>query len=105
MRVIAFYHYEEGYDYIAEDGTFFNDSFYLINFLNKTSIKVEIREFNPFPKFESFSKMEEAEIISRAQGNDSLPYFSLNFTQEEAFEILWRNSIIPYAFRQKEEKI
>ena len=104
MRVIAFYHYEEGYDYIAEDGTFFNDSFYLIDYLNKTSKKVEIREFNPF-KFESFSEIEEAEIINRALGNNFPSYSSLNFTQKEAFEILWRNSITPYAFRQKEEKI
>jgi hypothetical protein len=101
MRVIAFYHYEEGYDYIAEDGTFFNDSFYLIDYLNKTSTKVEIREFNPYPKFESFSKTEEFEIIGRAQGRNFPSHVALNFTltQKEAFEILWRNSIIPYAFR------
>ena len=101
MRVIAFYHYEEGYDYIAEDGTVFNDSFYLIDYINKTSTKVEIREFNPYPKFESFSKMEEIAIIRRAQGIDFSSPVSLNFTltQKEAFEILWRNSTTPYAFK------
>ena len=45
--------------------------------------------------------MEEIAIIRRAQGIDFSSPVSLNFTltQKEAFEILWRNSTTPYAFK------
>ena len=100
IRVIAIY-YDEDYEYIVENGNTFFDSLQFIRHLNDEPFKVDLREFCPFNRLENFTREEKTNIIGSAKNEG--PKLFLKFEQKEAFEILWRNSITPYAFRQEEE--